>query len=82
MVVLVFLIASISLAIYAISIKEVGLTKRIIGAILAILLLLYLIYTIRKYLAISKKITDLKFDKKSKGSVIFRIYAKLRYIFY
>lgn len=54
LVVLVFLIASISFAIYAIAIKEVGLTKRILGAILAMMLLLYLIHTIKKYLMISK----------------------------
>lgn len=54
LVVLVFFLAFISLAIYAIAIKEVGLTKRIIGAILAFILLLYLIHTIKKYLMISK----------------------------
>lgn len=54
LIVLVFLIAIISLAIYSIFIEEVGLTKRLIAGILSILLLLYLIHTIKKYLMISK----------------------------
>lgn len=54
LVVLVFLIAIISLAIYSIFIEEVGLTKRLIAGILSILILLYLIHTIKKYLMISK----------------------------
>lgn len=54
LIVLVFLIAIISLAIYSIFIEEVGLTKRLIAGILSILILLYLIHTIKKYLMISK----------------------------
>lgn len=58
-IVLVFLISSISLAIYSMFIKEVGPTKRIIGGILSILLFLYLIHTIKKYLMANRIVKKL-----------------------
>lgn len=54
-----FLISSISLAIYSMFIKEVGPTKKIIGGILSILLFLYLIHTIKKYLMANRIVKKL-----------------------
>ncbi len=49
-VIIVFTIAIISLFSYSILIKEVGLTKRIIGGVLGFLTLCYFIHIIKNYL--------------------------------
>lgn len=49
-IVFLFIIAIATLVSFAIIVKEVGAIKRIIAALLALLLLIYLLHTIKKYI--------------------------------
>ena len=48
-VIIVYLIATVSLFAYSFLIVEVGMTRRVIAAILALAMLIYMIYLIKKY---------------------------------